>query len=116
MSLLNRIQKLCTPAYIYLVISLIILVVMTVQNVGDNQQYCAGNYACQVSNTSLIFLIKLIFVAFWTWVLNLICKAGAPIVSWVLVMFPIVLMFFLIALFILSGGQYIPTTNYNMVL
>ena len=116
MFLLNRIQQLCTPAYIYLVISLIVLVVMTFQNVGNNQQYCAGNYVCQVSNTSLIFLIKLLYVAFWTWVLNLICKAGAPIVSWILVMFPIVLMFFLIALFILSGGQYIPTTNYNMVL
>lgn len=108
-SILNRIRNLCSPAYFYLVISVIVLVAMGIQNVGSNTTYCAGSYTCSVSNTALIFLIKLLYVVFWTWVLNLICNAGAPVVSWILVLLPIVLMFFMIILFFLSGSQYIPT-------
>lgn len=100
----NPIKKLCTPAYVYLVISLIVLVVMGFQNLGNSTEYCAGSYSCGVSSTVLIFMMKLVYVAFWTWVLNLICKAGAPIVSWVLVLLPLLIMFLLIGVYILNGG------------
>ena len=115
-SILNRIQRLCTPAYVYLVVSTIILIVMGYQNIGNSNQYCAGDYVCAVSSTSLVFLIKGLFVVFWTWVLNLICNAGAPIISWILVLFPIVLMFFLILLFLLSGNRFVPITNHGAVI
>ena len=115
-SLLSRIQNLCKPAYVYLVISMIILLVMTFQNVGSNTNYCAGNYSCEVSNTAMLFLIKLLYVIFWTWVLNLICKAGAPSVSWILVLFPIVLMFLFIILFLFSGATHIPSTHTGILL
>jgi hypothetical protein len=48
-------------------------------------------------------LIHFIYVVFWTWVLNLICKAGYKWLSWVLVLAPFVLIFF-IAAFVLNDA------------
>ena len=89
-------RNLCTPSYIYLVISLIALILMAVQNYGNVNVYCLGSYSCIVSNTLLLFLIKLVYVLFWTWILNLICRAGAPSISWLLVLFPFLLFFAII--------------------
>lgn len=107
----NPVKKLCTPAYVYLVISLIVLVVMGFQNLGNSTEYCAGSYSCGVSSTVLIFVMKLIYVAFWTWVLNLICKAGAPIVSWILVLMPLLIMFLLIGMYMINGGTHSPIVS-----
>jgi hypothetical protein len=45
----------------------------------------------------LIHLVHLVYLVFWTWVLNLICKAGYKWISWVLVLAPFVLAFFIVA-------------------
>ena len=86
-------RNLCTPAYFYLVISLIALVIMGAQNYGNVNTYCLGSYSCQVTSTFLIFAIKLMYVIFWTWVLNLMCKNGDTTLSWIFVLFPFVLFF-----------------------
>jgi len=107
----NPVKKLCTPAYVYLVISLIVLVVMGFQNLGNSTEYCAGSYSCAVSSTVMIFLMKLLYVAFWTWVLNLICKAGVPVVSWILVLMPLLAMFLIIGLYMINGGTHSSTVS-----
>jgi hypothetical protein len=114
-SLMDRIRKLCTPAYVYLVISVIALVLMGFQNVGNSTEYCAGSYSCAVNSTILVFVVKILYVIFWTWILNLICKAGAPIVSWVLVLLPFVLMFLLIAIYMMGGSRFIPSTMHGII-
>jgi hypothetical protein len=91
-------RNLCTPSYVYLVISLILLFVMIIQNRSFSDTYCLGSYTCNVSSTMMIFVIKLLYILFWTWILNLICRAGAPTFAWFLVLLPIVLMFVLIAM------------------
>lgn len=88
--------NLCTPSMIYLVISLIAISVVAVQNFGNENVYCLGAYSCQVSSTVLVFIIKLVLVLFWTWVLNLICRAGATSLSWFLVLLPFVIFFILL--------------------
>jgi len=92
-------KNLCTPAWIYLVISLIAILIMGIQNMilGSANVYCLGSYSCVVSSTLLVFIIKFIYVLFWTWILNLICRAGAPGLSWLLVLFPFILFFVLLA-------------------
>ena len=90
-------RNLCTPSYIYLVVSVIALVVMMYQNMGNMDKYCLGSYSCNVSSTALIFVIKAIYILFWTWVLNLICNAGAPGVAWFVLLLPVVLLFVLLA-------------------
>jgi hypothetical protein len=95
-------RNLCTPAYVYLVISLITVFVIATQNLGNKNVYCLGSYACNTPNTYTIFVLKLIYIVFWTWLLNLICNSGYSIVSWILVLIPYVLMFLMIALMFLS--------------
>jgi len=96
-------KNLCAPAMFYLVISAISLFVIAFFNFGNENVYCVGYYSCPVTSIYLIFLVKIIYVIFWTWILNLICRAGVPIVSWLLVLFPILLGFLLIAYFLLTG-------------
>jgi hypothetical protein len=97
------VTNLCTPAYVYLVISSIALVVMFMQNVGNTKIYCVGSYSCDVSNTSMIFVIKLIYILFWTWLLNIICRGGATSFAWLLVLLPIVLLFLIIAMMMVGA-------------
>ena len=73
---LKLIKKLCTPAYVYLVISVISIIVLMFQNSGNTDKYCMGSFTCPVNNTSLVFFIEFLYVAFWTFVLDTICKAG----------------------------------------
>lgn len=94
-------KNLCQPALLYLVISLTAIFVMSLQNYTNEKVYCLGYYSCNVPSVYLIFLVKIIYVIFWTWVLNLICRSGAPIVSWLLVLFPLVLFFVLIGIMLL---------------
>jgi hypothetical protein len=96
-------RNLCTPSYVYFVISAIALVVMLYQNVGNINKYCVGTYSCTVSSTAIIFIIKAVYILFWTWVLNLICRAGAPGIAWFLVLLPFILMFVLISMLFISG-------------
>jgi hypothetical protein len=82
----SDLKKLCPPALLYLVLSLILLVVMIFQS-SASISYLLGH--------SLIYLV---FIAFWTWILHLICGAGYKWVSWVLVLLPIIvyaLLFFI---------------------
>lgn len=96
-------KNLCGPASFYLALSIIALIVMAFQNIGNKDVYCLGDYTCNVSSITLIFIIKILYILFWTWVLNLICKAGAPGISWFLVLFPFILFFLLIVLFLFSN-------------
>jgi hypothetical protein len=91
-------RNLCTPSYIYLIISSIALVILLYQNVGMVNQYCVGSFTCNVTSTAMIFVIKAIYILFWTWVLNLICRAGAPGIAWFVLLLPFILMFVLISL------------------
>jgi hypothetical protein len=94
------IKNLCTPAYFYFIISSIALIIMIIQNYGNTNLYCLGDYSCQVTSTFVIFAIKVIYVLFWTWILNLICKNGFEWVSWFLVLIPFIIMFIMIAYFL----------------
>jgi len=91
-------KNLCTPAYLYFIISVIFLIVVYIQNYNNYNVYCLGSYSCDVTNVWLIFTLKIIYILFWTWILNLICMAGVPALSWFFVLFPFVLMFVLIGI------------------
>lgn len=103
-------RNLCTPAYIYLVISLIAFFIIMIQNNHNSNTYCMGNYSCETSNIYMIFIIKLVYIMIWTWILNLICRAGAPILSWILLLFPLLFMFMFIIMFFTYNASSIPTT------
>jgi len=89
----KRVRSLCQPSFVYLVTALIILILVIIQNVlyGDLKKLCVGSYSCYVTNVVVIFIIKLIYIAFWTIVLDALCKYGYKDLSWFLVIFPFVL-------------------------
>jgi hypothetical protein len=97
-------KNLCTPSYVYLVISMIALGFMGFQNFGNANMYCLGTYSCGVYSTIMVFLIKFVYILFWTWILNLMCRAGAGSLAWFFVLFPFILMFILIGMLFVSNG------------
>lgn len=94
----KNINEMCTPARIYFVISMIGIVMSIIQNFGNNGVYAMGSYSCSVPSTFLVFFIQIIYILFWSWVLNLICKDGQPGIAWFLVLLPFVLFFVLMGL------------------
>ncbi len=94
----GSIKNLCTPSYVYFVLSMIMIIAMVFQNYGSATEYCMGSYTCSVSSVFVIFMIKIMYVLLWTWILNLICKAGVPGLSWFLLLLPFLLMFVMIGM------------------
>jgi len=102
MASFKKMSKLCTPAMFYLVISMISLVMVIMQNLGHQHSYHMGSFSCKVPSTILIFIIKFIYILFWTWIINLICKDGHEGISWLLVLFPWILLFMVIFLIMIN--------------
>lgn len=102
MSFPKKLKDLCTPALIYFVISIISLVLLFIQNIHNVNSYHVGNFSCRVPNTMLVFFFKLMYILFWTWILNLICKDGHTGISWLLVLFPFILLFVILGLIMLN--------------
>lgn len=98
---IRRFKELCTPSQIYFAMSFFFLLVAATQNIGCTSEYHLGHYSCSVSSTLLVFAFKLMYVLFWTWILNLICKDGHKTIAWLLVLFPILLMFVLLGVLLL---------------
>ena len=107
MAIPTQLKQLCTPALIYFSISILGLILIGIQNWmhGRSDMYSAGIFSCKVPSCLLIFAVKLIYIGFWTWVLNLICKDNHKMIAWLLVLFPF------IAYFVLMGGVMVYQNN-----
>ena len=90
---INKIQTLCTPAFIFFILSMLSIFIMLFDNIENTHSYCFGNVSCNVANTSILFIIKILFVVFWTWFLNAICSRGYANVAWFILLFPYILLF-----------------------
>ena len=93
MGIIDDIRKLCTPAYVYLVISVIGMILMMLQNAGNTNKFCAGDWECKGVEPGAVFVGQGLYIAFWTFVLSAICKAGYKNVSWFIVLLPFIFMF-----------------------
>lgn len=87
-------MNLCTPATIYLVLSAIGIIMIAFQNYGmSSNMYCVGNVQCPVQSNVPIFIMKILYVAFWTFVLNSLCNYGYNQLAWFLLLLPFILFF-----------------------
>jgi len=90
----KRLKDLCTPAFLYFAISIFWLLVMVIQNVNsDINTLWIGQQNIRVPNLILVFFIQIIYILFWTWILNLMCRDGHSDISWLLVLVPFLIMF-----------------------
>ena len=99
MKIIDKIKKLCTPAFLYLAISTFALVLLMFQNAGNTDRYCVGSYECAVLSTPLLFLGKVLYVALWTIILNSLCKSGYKDLSWFLLLLPFIIFLIMVVLF-----------------
>ena len=98
------INKLCTPAFVYLLVSSISLIILMFQNANNMDTLCVGSLICDVDNTPALFILNFSYVVFWTFILDSICKAGHKQISWLLVLFPYLLSVVLLGLFMMNRG------------
>jgi len=118
----KKLKELCNPALFYFIISVIGLVVSALQNVGRRNTYVLGGLTRRVPNTGLVFLVKIVYILFWTWILNLICKDGHTTISWLLVLAPFILLFTVVLLMMVSPyiegmeSKMTPSTAANIAL
>lgn len=94
----TKLSQLCTPAYVYFIISVLAIVIAAIQNMGNNKKYTLGTFSCNVPSCLAVFIIKIIYILFWTWILNLICKDGHKGIAWFLVLLPFILLFVILGL------------------
>lgn len=74
-SLSNTIFKLCTPALIYLVISVIVLLSLLFSG----------------SISALTLVMKSALIVLWTFLLNWLCSRGLGVLSWIILLLPVIL-------------------------
>jgi len=101
MNLSKTVKKLCAPARFYLGISIFMILLILIQNLFHNNsnELCVGSYISDISefaNISVFFLLKILYVVFWTWLLNVLCRNGFKSVSWFLVLLFLVLLPFIL--------------------
>ena len=94
----KKLGDLCSPALFYFYISIFALIITIIQNFGNNGIYTLGSFSVKVPSTIIIFIVKILYILFWTWILNLICKDGYKGVAWLLVLLPFILFFVIIGL------------------
>jgi hypothetical protein len=80
-------KDLCTPAHLYLVLSIIAIII------GIFHKFSA-----------MALLVKMFWVALWTYLLNFLCKKGLSTVAWIFVVLPFIAMFASIIL-VLEGHK-----------
>jgi hypothetical protein len=52
-----------------------------------------------------VFLVKIVYILFWTWILNLICKDGHTGIAWFLVLIPFILLFVIMGLVMVNPSM-----------
>ena len=104
-------DKLCPPAQIYLIVSVIMLVLSYFGLSAISQQLeihqssspllQSLNFTYQKdSRTS--YVVQGVLILLWTWVLSYLCRKGYTSLSWFLVLLPWVLMFLAFFVYILE--------------
>ena len=76
MAIIKDIEKLCTPAFVFFVLSVIGIV--------------ASLFSMRFLIDPVLILVKIAYVAFWTYLLSVLCKHGHRELSWVLLFLPFV--------------------------
>lgn len=106
MALPTKLSQLCTPSYVYLIISVLAIAISIVQNIGNKNKYTLGMFSCRVPSCIAIFIVKVIYILFWTWILNLICKDGHTGIAWFLVLLPFVLLFVIMGIVMIYQNKH----------
>lgn len=96
-----NLNELCTPSLLYFIISIFGLFFIGLSNINSPDKLCIGSYKCNVGNNTIIILLNAIYILFWTFILDLLCKNGWGDLSWFIFLLPFILiiLFYIIIIF-----------------
>ncbi len=98
----TQLKKLCPPAMLYLVLSIFSFLGILIQNCNTSSRYIIGDMSAKVPcHNAWFFVGKIVYIVFWTWLLNLLCNKGFTTVSWFLVLLPFIAMFLILGIILL---------------
>lgn len=103
--MLKELNKLCSPASLYLAMSAIAIFVMLLENSSDDGYYHLAGMKCPCDTKARIFVVKAFYTAFWTFVLNALCKSGYTKISWLIMLLPGFMMALATVLYVVSGRR-----------
>jgi hypothetical protein len=105
----KEVRKLCTPARIYFVLSMLSLVSLVFNNTmyGKEHSLCLGNYECPMENVMMVYIVKIGYMLFWTYILNMLCKYGYKTLSWIIVLMPVIVFFLALFSFMFYKNTYV---------
>ena len=91
---MNFINNFCTPAKLYFIISLILLVISLYYDLtrNDKDKICLGKLSCKLENKPVFYVLNVLFILLWAFVLNLLCRFGWSRLSWFLFLFPYIIL------------------------
>jgi len=104
-------DKLCTPAQIYLIVSVVMLVLSYFGLSAISQQLHAHQSSSPMlqslnftyhKDSQTSYVVQCVFIVLWTWVLSYLCRKGYTSLSWFLVLLPWVLMFLAFFVYIIE--------------
>lgn len=72
-------DTICSPALLYLILAVLGLI---------------GMYSHNFELTTI--LLKVLFIAVWTWFLNFLCTKGHTTISWIFVLLPFIVFFIML--------------------
>lgn len=97
----KEIKKLCTPAFLYFTLSVFSLMMMFIQNLYHSKKFCLGTFECEVPNTSYVYIVKILYTLFFTWLLDTLCDMGHTGISWFLLFLPLIFFFVVLGMFMI---------------
>ena len=101
----KELNKLCSPASMYLALSAITIMIMLLENSSDDGYYHLAGMKCPCDMKAHIFVVKAFYTVFWTFTLNALCKSGYTKISWLIMLFPGFMMALAMLLYVVSGRR-----------
>lgn len=105
MKIVSEIRKFCTPARLYVYVSVFVTALLLLQNIGSCGVFKAGSMECAAPSIIAIFIGQGLYIAFWTLVLQGLCKTGYESLSWFVFLFPLIMFFVLMGVMMIGAGQ-----------
>lgn len=96
-------SKLCKPAKFYFIVSVIVYLIVFIQNITTPGKFSLGLYSVDHEQTPMILIYNALYILFWTFVLNMICT-GSEVISWIIVLFPFILSLFVLGYILYLGN------------
>lgn len=105
MGIIDEIKKLCTPAYVYLLLAVISNVAFMIKYNQHYTDYCRGKKMCLLESVVALLLGEFFIAFLWLLIIQWMCNKGLPAISWILVALPYTSLLLYISYLVYKGEK-----------